>query len=204
MKVLWFLFLWVTCIVSQVLTPLFIVVVHVLLLTFLVFWFFVGVFLFQCRVFSVVAVRRFWEYFWKSEAVDHNTEIFDRRRLNESLLVGFAATTLPNLCVQVINNTLTKTWTPFQFISVLLSGYMIVNGLWKYCYWYVVRGVSLHDIPPPRLFPFKFMGDLNLESFNAPALSVEVIQGKGNDIVMLSSNFNSLFVPERVHSRHSV
>ena len=205
LKALWFVVLWIGCILAQALTPLFILC----RLIFLFIWFWVGAFLYQCRVFSVFKVRTFWTSVWCGTTNKSTSDdLLDRRLLNESLLVGFLATTLPNLCIQVGNNTLIGTWTAFQYLSVCLSAFMIANGLWKYCYWYLIRRIPLKDIPLPQFLPFKSFGGLNLDANIKTAPKEELLQGPDAKLggIMLQMDVNSTFSVNpilRINLRHS-
>ena len=104
-------------------------------------------------------VRNFWYRRWRgfeSKYGDINADI-DLKLLNQSLFATFVLESVPQLVIQVINNSLNNTWTAFTVLSVLASLYMLFCGIWKFIYWWWWCGLPLGKVPLSN--PLGFLGD---------------------------------------------
>ena len=70
-----------------------------------------------------------------------------------TMLSEFIFETIPQLMTQSVNNTYTNQWTSvFNITSIVLSGFVTLNGVWRFMYYSWWKGISLNQIP------FEIMG----------------------------------------------
>ena len=150
-KLLQFYLLWIYLIMLQMLYvvllyPLWIVVYS----AFLVFWFGVGLFLFQTKLIAVGRLRNVWFSTWtQSDAFSIETSI-DVGVLHESTFYQFILETAPQLLLQITNGALSNSISsPPSVISITFSVLIAVNGLYHFGYYLFWKGVKFADIPLP-------------------------------------------------------
>ena len=150
-KLLQFYLLWIYLVVLQV---LYIVMLYplwiVLYSTFLVFWFFVGMFLFQTKLIAVGRLRNMWFSNWtQSDTFNIETSI-DAGILNESTFYQFTLETAPQLVLQITNGFFSKSISsPPSVFSITFSVLIAVNGLYRFGYYLFWKRVTFGEIPLP-------------------------------------------------------
>lgn len=117
---------------------------------FLIFWGGIGIFLFQCKVLSIAVVWNIWFLGWvgPSRWPNYYKHIkLDTAILNESLFAEFISETLPQLGLQSFNNALTNTFSTVGIFSSALSVTIAFNGLYRYGYYTVYKGLKIGEVP---------------------------------------------------------
>ena len=138
---------WVLLIGLQVAAVLVYIVWACLAICFLFVWLLVGIWVFQSKVLSTRHVWNTWFRVWTGgDQFDKTIEI-DVAILNGSIFAEFMCETLPQICVQALNNELTGIWDPFGYFSMMFSVIMASDGTYRYLYWVVGRGKAMHEVP---------------------------------------------------------
>ena len=102
----------------------------------LVLWFVVGSFLYNSRTLAIGRVRRLWYYIWKGGVDTIGVEIppVDTAVLNQSLFSGFILEDLPQLIIQITNGALVG-WSVISQLSIAMTLYMTMSGLYTFLYY---------------------------------------------------------------------
>ena len=150
-KMLQFCLLWIYLVVLQILYivllfPLWIVFYS----SFLAFWFVVGLFLYQTKLFAMGKLRNMWFSNWtQSDTFNIETSI-DIGVLNESTFYQFLLETAPQLVLQITNGYLSNSISsPPSIFSITFSVLITSNGLYRYVYYLFWKKVSFDKIPMP-------------------------------------------------------
>ena len=77
---------------------------------------------------------------------DKQVEI-DVAILNESLFAEFLFETLPQLCLQCVNNELTHTWNAIGIFSATFSVAIALHGTHRYFYYMFIMKMGFHEVP---------------------------------------------------------
>ena len=133
---------------------------------FYIFWIIIGIFFFQCKVLAIGTLWNFWFFIWTGTHEHDIDTLVDTSLLNEALLIHMVES-LPQLTVQIWNTQLLGKWTVLGYFSTLLSSFISINGLYRYGYYLLWRGIHI-DVRGM----FFFLTDTVLELANYCVLSV--------------------------------
>ena len=108
-------------------------------------WAAIGAFLYQSKCLAIGSTWNVWIRIWhghsKKRPCPFLTEegkapyfdpAIDTTLMNESFYAGFIFEAIPQLIIQLANNSMTGAWTPFSFLSLSTSCYMVCIGSWRY------------------------------------------------------------------------
>lgn len=51
------------------------------------------------------------------------------------------------MIIQAINQTLNKEWTPLGYVSMVLSSGMVLNGVCRFLYYFLMKKIPIKDVP---------------------------------------------------------
>jgi hypothetical protein len=101
----------------------------------LIAWLLIGVWTFQNKTIATNTVWNLWFFAWTGDNHFDRTIEVDVGLLNESILSEFLLETLPQLCIQSVNNQLGSSWGTFLNVaSIALSIIIALNGTYRYGY----------------------------------------------------------------------
>lgn len=151
-KLLWYWIFWGICIAVQAATLVFLLVWVVMYSCFIILWWFLGTLLYQSRNLAVGKISLMWYSTWNPvvfEELGVKAEKVDRGLMNRALFSGFVLETVPQLMLQVVNNTSKDSgaWSVTSIASTTMSVYMCISGLYRFAYYHWYRGYSFDDIP---------------------------------------------------------
>ncbi len=132
----------------------------------------------------------FWLRVWNAdnfEIVTTDSSAIDTGHLNRGLLSEFVFETLPQLVLQIFNNTNTKIWTTSGYFSTCFSIFSTLNGIYKYIYWVGYKGISIDDVPVT----------VNITFLGQTILGVKVAENK--EVVASETFDNEKPVPQEVN-----
>ena len=109
--------------------PLYIINLPVFLPLFLI-----GHALYCCKVFPVCRVSNLWLRYYTRSTKHTSNYVILLPMLQESIFEEMITESLPQMILQIINNTLTNMWSPLSYISTAASGIMILDGIWRLGY----------------------------------------------------------------------
>lgn len=109
---------------------------------FFILWFAVGIFFFQCKVFAIGSIYNFWFYLYTGTQQHDIDTLVDTSLLNEALLVHIIES-MPQLVIQILNSTYIEAWTPISLFSTFLSAFITINGLYRFVYYLIWRGIHI-------------------------------------------------------------
>jgi outer membrane protein assembly factor BamB len=120
---------------------------------------FLGLFIFQSKVICIREVYNVWFRLWTGDVKIRSTPQVDTRLLNESIFIEMIVESLPQLIIQIINNSLMGSLSRLAILSASFAFLLVVNGIWSYSYvLYVgspVSEVNLDKILHFHLFSFR-------------------------------------------------
>lgn len=109
---------------------------------------------------AIIGVYNKWVYLYSGVSVSHEVlvtdinkplpvrVVIDKHILNESLYSEILFESLPQIVLQVVNNVyLGTSWTFVSYISVVVSGINILNGIYRVAYYKYYLKINLVDIP---------------------------------------------------------
>jgi hypothetical protein len=131
-KLLWLFVVWTIFITVQLIYCIIRFFVGIPDIIFMLFWFIVGIFLFQTKTLAIGVVWNFWMFCWTGGDEQRTKALIDVAFFNESVFNEFIIEALPQLVIQSINNNRTGTFSPIAVFSIAFSGYLIFNGLVRY------------------------------------------------------------------------
>ncbi len=114
---------------------------------FIVFWLLAGFYLFQTKLLSIRPIWNYWFKVWTGTDKFDKKNMIDFHLLNESFLAEFLLETTPQLILQSYNNTMIKSWSNVAYFSVALSLLMAINGIYRYGYYLLYKGLKFDEIP---------------------------------------------------------
>ncbi len=110
-------------------------------------WIFVGMLCFSTKAFAIGRIWNFWIKLWTFDDKHLKSYDFDAGIFNKSLLAEFVLESLPQMIIQVFNNTLIGNWSFSGYFSTLVSLLIVANGLYRQLYWRLFIGIKFEDIP---------------------------------------------------------
>ena len=150
-KLAWYWLLWLLLIAFQVIFILSSIVWHIIALVLLVVWLFIGLFLYQTKMLAIGKVWNVWFFTW-TRSNDFSKELsLDASILNESLFHEFILETVPQIAIQSINNSLIYNGhlPAISVFSLAMSIFITINGIYRYGYFLLWKGVKFDEIPLP-------------------------------------------------------
>lgn len=155
------LFLWIGAIAAQLLTLAVFLVCIPAHFVFLIFWLSLGMFLHMSKLLTVNRVWNMWFFVWTRGHPDFWVTydssagyLIDTEELNSALFTQFIFGSLPQVILQTANNTLLDEWDALGIASVIFSGGMCLNSIYRFVYYTTLRQtkVSLRDVPVRTMF----------------------------------------------------
>jgi hypothetical protein len=67
--------------------------------------------------------------------------------LQESIFEEMLTESVPQMVIQIVNNSLTNVWTPLSYFSTAMSSIMILNGIWRLVYYRLYLKIAIDAIP---------------------------------------------------------
>ena len=109
--------------------------------------FLVGHVLYCCKVFPISRVSNLWLRLYTRSSKHTSSVVIIIPLLQESIFEEMLTESVPQMAIQIANNTLTNVWGTLSYFSTIMSGLMILNGIWRLVY-----------APPPLTStpPFRF------------------------------------------------
>jgi hypothetical protein len=137
--------------------PLYIINLPTLLPLFLV-----GHVLYCCKVFPISRVSNLWLRLYTRSTKHTNNVVIIIPLLQESIFEEMLTESVPQMVIQIVNNSLTHVWTPLSYFSTAMSSIMICNGIWRLVYFRLYLKIAIDAIPT----------DLSDEIFNFSSIEV--------------------------------
>lgn len=109
--------------------------------------FIIGVYLFSCKVFAINSVGQVWYELWTGKDDWHRKDVISLETLNESLYAQIAFETLPQFCIQIVNNVLLDNYNGVSYFSTCISGLNLANGLYRMVYYKLYKRIKITQIP---------------------------------------------------------
>jgi hypothetical protein len=146
--------------------------------------FLVGHVLYCCKVFPVSRVSNLWLRLYTRSDKHTSSVVIIIPLLQESIFEEMLTESLPQMIIQIVNNTLNNVWSPLSYFSTSMSGLMILNGIWRLVYYRIYLKINIDAIPTDLsndVFKFSSIeeGELSLGKFfpnkAAPELELNTI-----------------------------
>ncbi len=149
--------LWIALIVLQLGFLAMAAVWYAMALLFLIIWISIGLLLFQTKM---LAIGKVWNtyFYYLTQSSDFDKEIeLDATVLNESLFFEFLLETIPQITIQLINNTLTFNgrFSTLSILSLVVSIFIAFNGVYRYGYYLLWKKLKFNEIPLPLTIRLK-------------------------------------------------
>ncbi len=149
--------LWIALVVLQAGFLVMAAMWYLVAFLFLVIWISIGLLLFQTKM---LAIGKVWNtyFYYLTQSSDFDKEIeLDATVLNESLFFEFLLETIPQITIQVINNTLTFNgkFSTLSVLSLVVSIFIAFNGVYRYGYYLLWKKMKFNEIPLPLTIRLK-------------------------------------------------
>jgi hypothetical protein len=122
--------------------PLYIINIPVSLPLFLV-----GHVLYCCKVFPIARVSNLWLRLYTRSTKHTSSVNIIIPLLQESIFEEMLTESVPQMVIQIVNNTMTNVWSPLSYFSTAMSGVMILNGIWRLVYYRIYLKIKIDAIP---------------------------------------------------------
>jgi hypothetical protein len=122
--------------------PLYIVNLPVSLPLFLA-----GHVLYCCKVFPISLVSNRWLQLYTRSDKHTSSVVIIIPLLQESIFEEMLTESVPQMIIQIVNNTMTNVWSPLSYFSTAMSGLMILNGIWRLVYYRLYLKIKINAIP---------------------------------------------------------
>jgi len=122
--------------------PLYIINLPILLPLFLL-----GYAMYMCKVFPMSRVSNPWLRLYTRSTRHASSVVVIIPLLQQSIFEEMIIESIPQLIIQIINNTFTGTWSPLSYISTFVSGCIVFNGIWPLVYYRWYLNMRVGDIP---------------------------------------------------------
>ena len=109
--------------------------------------FLVGHILYCCKVFPISRVSNLWLRLYTRSTKHTNSVVIILPLLQESIFEEMLTESVPQMVIQIINNTFTNVWSPLSYFSTAMSGIMILNGIWRLVYYRMYMKIAINAIP---------------------------------------------------------
>ncbi len=150
-KLLLYWLLWFLLLVTQLVFIILAAIWYTFGSLFLVVWVFIGMLLFQTKMLAIGKVwNTYFYYLTQSDDFSKTVEL-DASVLNESLFYEFMLETVPQICIQCVNNSLTFNgrYSSLSLFSLSISVFIAFNGVYRYGYYLLWKRVKFDEIPLP-------------------------------------------------------
>jgi hypothetical protein len=107
----------------------------------------VGHVLYCCKVFPIARVSNLWLRLY-SRSNKHTSSVnIIVPLLQESIFEEMMTESVPQMAIQIVNNTFTDVWSPLSYFSTAMSAAMILNGIWRMVYYRLYLKIKINAIP---------------------------------------------------------
>jgi hypothetical protein len=146
--------LWAVMIALQIASPLLYLGYMLCHFGFILFWLFVGFFLFQTKVVAIKEVDNFWLLVWTGELVEPEVgQAVDMDILNQSIFFEFLLETLPQIVIQIyVQLKVQGRLSTIGYVSSFMSFFIMFNGVYRFGYYKFYWGLTWKQIPPSSDF----------------------------------------------------
>jgi hypothetical protein len=122
--------------------PLYLVNLPVLLPLFVA-----GHVLYCCKVFPISRVSNLWLHLYTRSNKHTSSVVIIIPLLQESIFEEMLTESVPQMIIQIVNNTLTNGWGPLSYFSTSMSALMILDGVWRLVYYRLYLKIKIDAIP---------------------------------------------------------
>ena len=109
--------------------------------------FLVGHVLYCCKVFPISRVSNLWLRLYTRSNKHTSSVVIIIPLLQESIFEEMLTESVPQMVIQIVNNTMTNVWSPLSYFSTIMSGLMILNGIWRLVYYRLYLKINIDAIP---------------------------------------------------------
>jgi hypothetical protein len=109
--------------------------------------FLVGHVLYCCKVFPISRVSNMWLRLYTRSDKHTSSVVIIITLLQESIFEEMLTESVPQMVIQIINNTFTNVWSPLSYFSTTMSAVMILNGIWRMVYYRIYLKIKIDAIP---------------------------------------------------------
>jgi hypothetical protein len=109
--------------------------------------FLVGHVLYCCKVFPIARVSNMWLRLYTRSDKHTSSVVIIIPLLQESIFEEMLTESVPQMIIQIVNNTLTNVWSPLSYFSTAMSAVMILNGIWRLVYYRIYLKIKIDAIP---------------------------------------------------------
>ena len=109
--------------------------------------FLAGHVLYCCKVFPISRVSNLWLRIYTRSTRHTSSVVIIIPLLQQSIFEEMLTESVPQMIIQIVNNSYTNVWTPLSYFSTIMSGVMILNGLWRLVYYRIYLKIAIHAIP---------------------------------------------------------
>jgi hypothetical protein len=109
--------------------------------------FLLGHMLYCCKVFPISRVSNLWLRLYTRSTKHTSSVVIIVPLLQLSIFEEMLTESVPQMIIQIINNTLTNVWSPLSYFSTAMSGIMILNGIWRLVYYRLYLKIAIDAIP---------------------------------------------------------
>jgi hypothetical protein len=109
--------------------------------------FLVGHVLYCCKVMPISRVSNLWLRLYTRSNKHTSNVVIIIPLLQESIFEEMLTESVPQMIIQIVNNTFTNVWSPLSYFSTTMSALMILNGIWRLCYYRLYLKIKIDAIP---------------------------------------------------------
>ena len=109
--------------------------------------FLVGHVLYCCKVFPISRVSNLWLRLYTRSNKHTSSVVIIIPLLQESIFEEMLTESVPQMVIQIVNNTFTNVWSPLSIFSTGMSAVMILNGIWRLVYYRLYLKIKIDAIP---------------------------------------------------------
>jgi len=109
--------------------------------------FLVGHVLYCCKVFPISRVSNMWLRLYTRSDKHASSVVIIIPLLQESIFEEMLTESVPQMIIQIVNNTFTNIWSPLSYFSTTMSAVMILNGMWRLVYYRLYLKIKIDAIP---------------------------------------------------------
>jgi hypothetical protein len=109
--------------------------------------FLLGHVLYCCKVFPITRVSNLWLRLYTRSTRHTSSVNIIIPLLQESIFEEMLTESVPQMVIQILNNTFTNVWSPLSYFSTAMSGVMILNGIWRLVYYRLYLKIKIDAIP---------------------------------------------------------
>jgi hypothetical protein len=153
--------------------------------------FLIGHVLYCTKVFPISRVSNLWLRLYTRSTKHTSNVVILLPMLQESIFEEMLTESVPQMVIQIVNNTFTNVWSNLSYFSTAMSAMMILNGIWRLFYYRMYLKISITDIP----------NDLSADIFNFTSIEegesslAKTMSAKVAPSVELSSSVSAVGSP---------